>query len=201
MTAPRQGPAEYETPGPDVMLAVRMADWLDDRYIDPLVGLVLPGAGDLLFAAVGMYPIFVALRRGMPAVVVARMIRNVAVDLLFGAIPVVGDVFDWVFKAHRRNANLLLERHILGPSPWRVGARCWPPCSSWLWPFACRSRSSSWPSPVLDEVLVSRPERRTEADGSKEADREMKVAAVFPLASVQVETVVEGDGSDGRTDT
>jgi Domain of unknown function (DUF4112) len=108
-----------EDVGTDVALAVRMADWLDDRYIDPLVGLVLPGAGDLLFAAVGMYPVFVAMRRRMPAVVVARMIRNVAIDLLFGAIPVLGDLFDWIFKSHRRNANLLLERHVLGPSPWR----------------------------------------------------------------------------------
>jgi hypothetical protein len=103
----------------DVALAVWMAEWLDDRFIDPLVGLVLPGVGDLLFAAVGMYPVFVALRRRMPAVVAARMIRNVAVDLVLGAIPVVGDLFDFVFKAHRRNANLLLERHVLGPSPWQ----------------------------------------------------------------------------------
>jgi hypothetical protein len=101
----------------DVALAVRIADWLDDRYIDPLVGLILPGAGDLLCAAVGMYPIFVALRRRMPAIVAARMIRNVAIDLVLGAIPVLGDLFDFVFKAHRRNANLLLERHVLGPSP------------------------------------------------------------------------------------
>jgi hypothetical protein len=96
-----------------------MADWLDDRYIDPLVGLVLPGAGDLLFAAVGMYPVYVAVRRRMPAIVAARMIRNVAIDLLIGAIPVVGDLFDFVFRAHRRNANLLRERHVLGPSPLR----------------------------------------------------------------------------------
>ena len=102
----------------DILLAIRIADWLDDRYIDPLVGLVFPGAGDLLFAVVGMYPIFIAWRRGMPAIVVARMIRNVAIDLLIGAVPVVGDLFDWVFKSHRRNANLLLERHVLGPSPW-----------------------------------------------------------------------------------
>ena len=115
-----QGAAEREERvGSDVVLAVRMADWLDDRYIDPIVGLVLPGAGDLLFALVGMYPIVVALRRRMPAIVVARMVRNVAIDLLFGAVPVVGDIFDWVFKSHRRNANLLLERHVLGPSPWR----------------------------------------------------------------------------------
>jgi hypothetical protein len=103
----------------DVLLAVRVADWLDDRYIDPIVGFILPGAGDLLFAAVGMYPVFIALRRGMPAIVVARMIGNVAIDLLFGVVPVLGDVFDWIFKSHRRNANLLLERHVLGPSPWR----------------------------------------------------------------------------------
>ncbi len=104
---------------PDVALAVRMAVWLDDRYIDPLVGFVLPGAGDLMSAVVGMYPIFVAVRRRMPAIVTARMIRNVALDLLLGAIPVAGDLFDFVFKAHRRNASLLLERHVLGPSPWR----------------------------------------------------------------------------------
>jgi hypothetical protein len=117
---PPQGVAEGEGRlARDVALAVRMADWLDDRYIDPLVGLVLPGVGDLVFAAVGMYPIFVALRRRMPAIVAARMIRNVAIDLILGAVPVIGDVFDLVFKSHRRNANLLLERHVLGPSPWR----------------------------------------------------------------------------------
>jgi hypothetical protein len=118
MIIPRQADDDDRV-GSDVLLAVRMADWLDDRYIDPIVGFILPGAGDLLFAVVGMYPIFVALRRRMPAIVLARMIRNVAIDLLLGAIPVLGDVFDWVFKAHRRNANLLLDRHILGPSPWR----------------------------------------------------------------------------------
>jgi Domain of unknown function (DUF4112) len=108
-----------DPPAADVLFAVRMADWLDDRYVDPLMGLVLPVAGDLVLTAVGIYPIVVALRRRMPAIVVARMIRNVAIDLLFGAIPLFGDVFDFVFKAHRRNANLLLERHVAGPSPWR----------------------------------------------------------------------------------
>jgi Domain of unknown function (DUF4112) len=117
---PRHALADREGGLPrDVAIAMWIADWVDDRFIDPVVGLILPGAGDLLFAAVGMYPVFVAVRRRMPAIVAARMIRNVAIDLLFGAIPVVGDVFDFVFKSHRRNADLLLERHVLGPSPWR----------------------------------------------------------------------------------
>jgi uncharacterized protein DUF4112 len=103
----------------DVARAVKLADWLDDRFVDPIVGLVLPGAGDLAMAAVGLFPIFVALRHRMPAVVVARMVRNVAVDLLLGSIPILGDVFDFVWKANRKNADLLLERHVLGPSPLR----------------------------------------------------------------------------------
>jgi Domain of unknown function (DUF4112) len=100
----------------DVARAVRLAEWLDDRYIDPVVGLILPEIGDLAMAALGLYPVFVAIRHRMPTIVVARMIRNLAIDLFIGAIPVVGDVFDFAYKAHRKNADLLLERHVVGPS-------------------------------------------------------------------------------------
>ncbi|HEX9294596.1 MAG TPA: DUF4112 domain-containing protein [Polyangiaceae bacterium] len=103
----------------DVALAVRLAHWLDDRYLDPVIGLILPEIGDLAMAAVGLYPVFVAIRHRMPAIVVARMIRNLAIDLFIGAIPVIGDLFDFVYKAHRKNADLLLERHVVGPSSTR----------------------------------------------------------------------------------
>jgi hypothetical protein len=103
----------------DVARAVRLADWLDDRYIDPLVGFVLPEAGDLIMAFIGLYPVVVAIRHRLPAVVVARMIRNLAIDALVGAVPILGDAFDVVWKANRKNADLLLERHELGPSPLR----------------------------------------------------------------------------------
>jgi hypothetical protein len=61
----------------------------------------------------------VAIRHKLPAVVVARMLRNLAVDALVGLVPILGDAFDVVWKAHRKNADLLLERHELGPSPFR----------------------------------------------------------------------------------
>ncbi len=38
---------------------------------------------------------------------------------MVGAVPIVGDAFDFVWKANRKNADLLLERHVLGPSPAR----------------------------------------------------------------------------------
>jgi hypothetical protein len=104
---------------PDVAMAVRLADWLDDRYIDPIVGLVFPGAGDVAMAVVGLYPVWVAIRRRLPGIVVARMLKNLAVDMIFGAVPIIGDAFDFVFKANRKNAELLVERHVLGPSPSR----------------------------------------------------------------------------------
>ena len=93
-----------------VQRAVALARLLDDRFLDPIVGLVLPGAGDLLTAGVGLYIVGVALRRGLPAVVVARMLLHLAFDMLLGAVPVAGDVFDFVFKANSRNARLLVER-------------------------------------------------------------------------------------------
>jgi hypothetical protein len=103
----------------DVARAVELARWLDDRYLDPIAGLVFPGGGDVATALAGLYPVWVALRHRFPAIVVARMIRNLIIDLLIGAIPIVGDLFDFVFKAHRKNVALLVKRHVFGPSPLR----------------------------------------------------------------------------------
>ena len=44
-----------QTDDPEVRRAVALARALDDRFIDPLVGLVLPGAGDLVTAGAGLY--------------------------------------------------------------------------------------------------------------------------------------------------
>src|SRR5262249_6281729 len=52
----------------DVARAIKLADWLDDRYLDPIVGLVFPEAGDLAMSIVGLYIVFVAVRRRMPAI-------------------------------------------------------------------------------------------------------------------------------------
>jgi len=39
------------------------------------------------------------------------MTTNIVVDLLVGSIPLVGDVFDFFFKANRRNQRIL-EQHL-----------------------------------------------------------------------------------------
>lgn len=96
---------------PDIARAEALARWLDDRWLDPILGFVLPGAGDLLGAALGAYIVAVALRRRLPLVTVARMLLNLAIDALGGAVPLAGDLFDVVYKANRRNVTLLRARH------------------------------------------------------------------------------------------
>ena len=80
---------------------------LDSYLLDPLLGLVLPGAGDLIGSAIGFYLVVVAARRGVPPVVIARMLLNLAVDAGLGLVPVIGDLFDVVFKANANNLRLL----------------------------------------------------------------------------------------------
>jgi hypothetical protein len=87
-----------------------LARWLDDRFLDPLLGLFLPGVGDLLGSALGLYPVLLAWRRRAPKALIARMLLNLAADAAGGAIPILGDIWDFLFKAHARNLALLRSR-------------------------------------------------------------------------------------------
>lgn len=74
--------------------------------LDAVVGLV-PLAGDLLGFAVSALTLLRAARAGVPRRLLWAMGRNVAIDFFGSLVPVFGDVFDAVFKAHRRNFELL----------------------------------------------------------------------------------------------
>src|SRR5215470_12191522 len=78
--------------------------------LDAIIGLV-PGIGDAVTTLISLYIIREARALGAPPLLVARMLANVAIDGLFGAVPLVGDVFDVALRANRRNMALLL-RHL-----------------------------------------------------------------------------------------
>ncbi|HJR57971.1 MAG TPA: DUF4112 domain-containing protein [Vicinamibacterales bacterium] len=77
--------------------------------LDPIVGL-LPGAGDLVTGFFAVMILLHAVRLRIPKVVMARMVINSGLDLLAGAVPILGDLFDAGYKANLRNLTLL-ERH------------------------------------------------------------------------------------------
>ncbi len=87
-----------------------LARVLDDYLLDPLLGLVLPGVGDVIGSVLGLYIVGVALRRRASPVVIARMVMNLGLDAAVGAIPLLGDAIDFGFKANRRNVELLSQR-------------------------------------------------------------------------------------------
>lgn len=75
---------------------------------DALLGLV-PGIGDAGGALIGLFIVNEARRLGLPKRKLARMVGNLGVDAMFGAVPLAGDVFDVYFKAHKRNIGIILD--------------------------------------------------------------------------------------------
>lgn len=82
--------------------------------LDALLGLV-PGVGDVITALIGAYGVWIARQLGAPASVQGRMLLNLAIDAVVGAIPLLGDLFDFAFKAHVRN-RVLLEKWLARPA-------------------------------------------------------------------------------------
>ena len=83
--------------------------------IDALFGLV-PGLGDIVGALVAVYALHVARTLRAPGAVQLHMLGNIAVDALVGTVPLIGDLFDFVFKAQTRNL-VLLDAWVAAPEP------------------------------------------------------------------------------------
>ena len=95
---------------PEVDRVRKIARVLDTYMVDPLIGLILPGAGDLVGSMLGLYTVVLAARRKVSPVVIARMLLNLALDAVMGVIPFLGDITDVAFKANRKNIDLLTDR-------------------------------------------------------------------------------------------
>jgi hypothetical protein len=89
--------------------------------LDAIIGLI-PGAGDFAGAVASAWFIYEAARLGTPAPVLGRMMANVGIEALIGAVPILGDLFDVAFKANNRNLRLL-ERHAIEPAAVRRSSR------------------------------------------------------------------------------
>lgn len=81
--------------------------------LDPLLGL-FPGVGDVVGGLMSGYLLWAGARAGAPPSVLLRMFSNILIDVVLGAVPVLGDLFDAGWKANLRNAALL-ERFLEHP--------------------------------------------------------------------------------------
>lgn len=96
---------------PELDRVRKLARLMDTYMVDPIIGLILPGAGDIIGSMLGMYTVSMAFRRKHSPVIIARMLLNLALDALLGIVPLLGDLVDVGFKANQKNVELLAQRH------------------------------------------------------------------------------------------
>lgn len=114
----------------------QLSRWMDGLFripgvgwrfgLDAIVGLV-PGVGDVATSLVSFYILAAAVRYRVPKITLLRMGLNVGVDYVFGALPVVGDLFDAWWKSNQKNVALLKERATVSAEDARSGR-----LSDWL---------------------------------------------------------------------
>ncbi|MEM0992579.1 MAG: DUF4112 domain-containing protein [Bacteroidota bacterium] len=97
-----------------------VSDFLDSKYRIPftdirfgadfVIGLI-PTVGDVFSFGLSSALIIAMARHGVSAGVLLRMIGNLVIDTLVGAIPILGDIFDLTYRANRRNFELLQKHY------------------------------------------------------------------------------------------
>lgn len=95
-----------------------LAQLLDSKFngpfgfrfgLDAIIGLI-PFYGDLFTSLFSYYIVFVAAQAGCSPAVIIRMALNVLFEDVIGLIPIVGNIFDFVWKANDKNIALF-ERY------------------------------------------------------------------------------------------
>lgn len=105
------------------VLLDRIARWLDSRFVipgtkirfglDPIISFI-PFAGDLVTVLISSVLVYQMNQYGASRKLVIKMMGNVLVDAVVGAIPLIGVVFDLIYKANDRNVKLLKEHYLEG---------------------------------------------------------------------------------------
>lgn len=73
--------------------------------LDPIIGLI--PFFDAIPSVISLYLVLVALNHRLPTRIIFKMIINIFTDYLVGSIPILGDIFDFGFKANVRNIRML----------------------------------------------------------------------------------------------
>jgi len=89
--------SQFRIPGTDITFG-----------IDPIIGMI-PIVGDIVGYGFSAVMIFTALKKGVKGEILVKMLGNIAIDALVGLVPVLGTLFDFVYKANDRNYQLITE--------------------------------------------------------------------------------------------
>lgn len=108
---------------PELQWISRLTHLMDEAFripgtnirfgLDPILGLI-PFIGDLLSYAISSTMVLSMLRHGISGKLLIMMLGNITLDYLISSIPILGDIFDFAFKANQRNLSLLRKHQLEG---------------------------------------------------------------------------------------
>ncbi len=81
--------------------------------LDPIINL-FPILGDSITVIISLFIVFTMYKYGASGKLVIKMMLNVLIDAIVGAIPFLGWIFDFYFKANEKNILLLKEHYVEG---------------------------------------------------------------------------------------
>ena len=84
--------------------------------LNSFIGLA-PVAGDAVMALISLYIVTEAARLGLPRRKIVQMLANVGIEAAFGAVPILGDIFDTFWKANLRNVAII-DAHLARTQSW-----------------------------------------------------------------------------------
>lgn len=105
---------------PELKWIARISYLMDNQFrfpgtkfrfgIDPLLNL-FPFAGDMAGFLISGGLLLTMARKGASNKLVVLMSLNILLDATIGAIPIIGQIFDFYFKANARNMKLMQEHY------------------------------------------------------------------------------------------
>ncbi|PRD54765.1 DUF4112 domain-containing protein [Sphingobacterium gobiense] len=78
--------------------------------LDPLLNF-FPILGPITTFATSVLLVLVMFRNGVSSKAAVKMLLNTIFDAIIGSIPVLGNIFDFFFKANKRNVKILKEHY------------------------------------------------------------------------------------------
>lgn len=106
---------------PRLKMVMKVAKIMDNQFsiggfrfgLDPILNFV-PVLGDFSGYIISVVLIITMVQHGASGKVAIKMMGNATLDALVGAIPVLGWIFDFGYKANTRNINLLTQHYTQG---------------------------------------------------------------------------------------
>ncbi len=105
-------------PAKSLLYLDRTAEFLDNKFripgtqirfgLDAVIGL-FPYVGDVVTFLISGFLVIVMSRYGISGKLILRMLSNIWIDGMFGTVPLVGDLFDFRYRANLKNVHLVKE--------------------------------------------------------------------------------------------